>query len=87
MADQEEPALAVVLTKNGMTIMRPGMELLYERDANTQTLIETHSSIEPGCSSKVHTACTFLRPPSPGGRFFVIEVVIISLANAALPRP
>jgi hypothetical protein len=47
MADQEEPALAVVLTKNGMTVMRPGMELHYERDAKTQTLIETHSSIDP----------------------------------------
>lgn len=48
MAEQEEPALAVVLTKNGMTVMRPGMELHYERDAKSQTLIETHSSIEPG---------------------------------------
>ena len=51
MANQEEPALAVVLTKNGMTVMRPGMELHYERDAETQTLIETHSSIEPGATA------------------------------------
>ena len=50
MATQEEPALAVVLTKNGMTVMRPGMELHYERDANTQTLIETRS-IEPGTTA------------------------------------
>ena len=51
MANQEEPALAVVLTKNGMTVMRPGMELHYERDAETQTLIETHSSVEPGATA------------------------------------
>ena len=51
MAEQEGPALAVVLTKNGMTVMRPGMELHYERDAKTQTLIETHSSIEPGTTA------------------------------------
>ena len=51
MANPEEPALAVVLTKNGMTVMRPGMELHYERDAETQTLIETHSSIEPGATA------------------------------------
>ena len=56
MAEQEEPALAVVLTKNGMTVMRPGMELHYERDAKTQTLIETHSSIEPGTTASEVTA-------------------------------
>jgi hypothetical protein len=47
MADQEEPALAVILTKNGITVLRPGMELHYERDPETQRLIETHSSIDP----------------------------------------
>jgi hypothetical protein len=51
MANQEEPALAVVLTKNGLTVMRPGMELHYERDAKTQTLIEIQSSIEPGTTA------------------------------------
>jgi hypothetical protein len=56
MADEVEPALAVVLTKNGMTVMRPGMELHYERDAKTQTLIETHSSIEPGTTASELTA-------------------------------
>jgi len=49
MANQEEPALAVVLTKNGLTVIRPGMELHYERDA--KTLIETQSSIEPGTTA------------------------------------
>jgi hypothetical protein len=47
MANQEEPALAVVLARNGMTVLRPGMQLRFERDAKTQTLIETHSSIDP----------------------------------------
>ena len=51
MANPEEPALAVVLTKNGMTVLRPGMELHYERDAETQTLIEIHSSIESGTTA------------------------------------
>ena len=51
MANPEEPALAVVLTKIGMTVLRPGMELHYERDAKTQTLIETHISIESGTTA------------------------------------
>jgi hypothetical protein len=56
MGDHEEPAVSVVLLRHGMTVMRPGMELRYEWDAKTQTLIETHSSIDPDVPASEVTA-------------------------------
>jgi len=46
MADQE-PVVAVIRTKNGLTVIGIGMELHYERDPETKRLIETHSFFEP----------------------------------------
>ena len=46
MADQG-PVVAVVRTKNGLTVIGAGMELHYELDPETKRLIETHSSVEP----------------------------------------
>lgn len=37
--------------RNGMTVMRPGMELSYERDAKAQTSIEDPQFYRPGCAS------------------------------------
>ena len=47
MADQEEPPLAVIRTKNGLTVLARGMELHYELDPETQSLVETRYSTEP----------------------------------------
>jgi hypothetical protein len=49
MADQG-PVVAVIRTKNGLTVIGAGMELHYERDPETKRLIETHSSFEPDTS-------------------------------------
>ena len=40
-------ALAVILTKNGLKVVGPGIELHYELDPETKRLIETDSSFEP----------------------------------------
>jgi len=47
MADDEAPALSILLTKNGLIVVRPGMELHYERDLKSLSLIETHSDFAP----------------------------------------
>ena len=50
MADQG-PVVAVIRTKNGLTVIGIGMELHCERDPETKRLSETHSSVEPDTTS------------------------------------
>jgi hypothetical protein len=50
MADQG-PVVAVIRTKNGLTVIGIGMELHYERDPETKKLIETNCSVEPDTPS------------------------------------